>query len=275
MQLTLRQLSSKEDYTACVELQKEAWGENFTECVPPAILQVAQEVGGIAAGAFDADGILAGFVFGLTGLKDGRMANWSHMLAVRKTLRDQGVGRTLKWFQRELLLERGVEVVYWSYDPLVARNAHLNLNKLGATIQEYVAEMYPNDTGSTLHRGIGMDRFVVEWQLNADRVCRLSEGQTESPKERHREVAVVNMKLQKDGSVVPIEGGLPTPAAVRVEIPWDIEAVQNAALELAARWRASTRRALQFYLSHGYEVESLQRDLQSRRCFYVLTKKSR
>ena len=106
-----------------------------------------------------------GFVFGLTGIKDDQLVNWSHMLAVRKDVRGQNVGWKLKLYQRELLLEREVEIVYWTYDPLVAKNAHINLNKLGAKIQEYVPDMYGEDTGSDLHRGLGMDRFIVAWPM--------------------------------------------------------------------------------------------------------------
>ncbi|MFQ5677277.1 MAG: hypothetical protein ACE5G1_15395, partial [bacterium] len=124
MQIQLRQLETQEEYEACVQLQRATWGEHFSECVPPAMLMITQKVGGVAAGAFNSKNQLVGFVYGLTGIKDGKLVNWSHMLAVRKELRGQGLGLKLKLFQRELLLKKNVELIFWTYDPLVARNAH-------------------------------------------------------------------------------------------------------------------------------------------------------
>ena len=112
--LVLRRFESRDDHQQCVELQRATWGRDFTECVPPSILQVSQKVGSVAAGAFDEDGRLAGFVFGLSGLRDGRSAHWSHMLAVRSELRGTGLGTKLKAFQRDLLLESGIEVARWT-----------------------------------------------------------------------------------------------------------------------------------------------------------------
>lgn len=271
LQVTLRQLQTHEDYEACIALQKETWGENFSECVPPAILMVAQKIGGVTAGAFDAMGKLLGFVFGLTGVKENRLVHWSHMLAVRKHIRGQGLGRRLKLYQRELLLELGIKVVYWTYDPLVARNAHLNLNKLGARLPEYVPNMYIDDTGSVLHRGIGMDRFIVEWPITDDRVLQAISGQMRTMKRNFAQAPVVNTKLGEDGLAIPVESELPLIPAVRVEIPCDIEKIQSESLELAAQWRASTRRAFLWYLDKKYKVATFYREADSDSCFYVLT----
>ncbi|MBF8248247.1 MAG: hypothetical protein HW374_1047, partial [Bacteroidetes bacterium] len=168
--LTLRRLSSTDDYNACVRLQQETWGAGFTENVPATILMVSQKIGGVTAGAFDKNGVMVGFVFGLTGWKDGKPIHWSDMLAVKNELRNSGLGRILKLYQRELVLPLGIEEIYWTYDPLVAKIAHLNFNKLGAEVSEYVANMYPDNSGSELHRGIGMDRLIVVWRIASDRV---------------------------------------------------------------------------------------------------------
>src|SRR5207302_4181903 len=111
---------------------------------------------------FAAQDRLLGFVFGMTGVENGRLVHWSDMLAVRPELRDHGIGRRLKEFQRDTLLERGVGLVYWTYDPLVARNAHLNFNRLGVRLAEYVEDMY-GITDSTLHGGVPTDRLIVAW----------------------------------------------------------------------------------------------------------------
>src|SRR5205085_3600896 len=135
------------------------WGESFAEAVPGSILKICQKVGGVAAGAFEVGGEerLLGFVFGLTGVRHGRLAHWSHMLAVLPEARDLGLGTRLKLYQRDLLLPLGVESVLWTFDPLEARNAHLNLNRLGAEVLEYVEDMYAGELGSELSKGIGTD----------------------------------------------------------------------------------------------------------------------
>ncbi|HKI96506.1 MAG TPA: GNAT family N-acetyltransferase, partial [Gemmatimonadales bacterium] len=116
----IRPLASERDLDQCIALQRRTWGNDFRELVPAALLLIAERMGGIAAGAFDARGRLGGFVFGITGVSDGRLAHWSHMLAVAPAWRDQGVGRRLKRYQRTRLRRLGVDRVYWTYDPLIA-----------------------------------------------------------------------------------------------------------------------------------------------------------
>ena len=69
--ITLRPLETRDDYESCVHLQREMWGKNFLDVVPAAILMVSQRVGGVAAGAFDRNRRLLGFVFGVSGVRDG------------------------------------------------------------------------------------------------------------------------------------------------------------------------------------------------------------
>ena len=107
--ITFRELVSPDDHAACVELQRETWGRNFTEVTPPTLMTVARKIGGVIAGAFDEQGRLLGFIFSIVGLMDGRVVHWSQKLAVRKELRDQGLGIQLKLYQREFVLKLGIE----------------------------------------------------------------------------------------------------------------------------------------------------------------------
>lgn len=127
-------------------------GLGFSERVPTAILKVSQILGGVAAGAYSEDGDLEGFVFGMTGIRDGQLVHWSDMLAVIEHARDAGLGTKLKAYQREQVLARGVEKMLWTFDPLQSRNAYLNFAKLGIVVQEYVENMY-GETDSPLHQG--------------------------------------------------------------------------------------------------------------------------
>ncbi|MFW5951578.1 MAG: GNAT family N-acetyltransferase, partial [Gemmatimonadota bacterium] len=136
---TIRPLETLEELDACVRLQETTWGPGFAERVPTSILKINQRVGGITVGAFDGRE-LVGFVFGLTGIENGQPVHWSDMLAVRADARGRGLGLRLKEWQRERCLELGVRRMYWSYEPLEARNAWINLARLGAVVREYVPD---------------------------------------------------------------------------------------------------------------------------------------
>ena len=262
-------------------LQEETWGRGFSERVSPAILKVSQILGGVSAGAYDADDKLMGFVFGMTGVVDGELAHWSDMLAVRPEARDRGLGRRLKAYQRDEMLALGVSKVFWTFDPLQARNAHLNFNRLGIVVRRYERDMY-GQTDSPLHRGIGTDRFIALWLIDSDRVrARLEtdapEGRdaTDAPEARH---AVGAPGRNHTAGAPPMDAiaaalsaadghdtvsDLPTPGEpvldlgnewVSVSIPSDVNTVMDRDMDLALRWRGTTREALVHYLTRGYEV---------------------
>jgi predicted GNAT superfamily acetyltransferase len=260
--LTFRPLSSAHDFDACVELQKATWGWDFSEPVPPSILKIVQKVGGIAAGAFDSGGRILGFVFGLTGVQDGRLIHWSHMLAVDPAGRDLGLGTRLKLYQRECLLPLGVEEVQWTYDPLEARNAHLNFNHLGVEVAEYVEDMYENELGSELARGIGTDRFIVSWKIAGERTAQALRDRRAGSADPFRDAPIANPGGE--------ERDLPEDPRVRVEIPETIQALKAGQPEAAAAFRQSTRRAFETCLARGYRVEAFYRDPADGRCFYCL-----
>ncbi len=264
--VVFRPLQGQEEYRACVELQELTWGVGFHERVPPSMLLISQKVGGTAAGAFDADGKLLGFVYGLTGTRDGRLVHWSHMLAVRPEAQGVGLGRRLKLYQRESLLLLGVETMHWTYDPLVARNAHLNFNRLGVTVVEYVPNLYGPDTASELHSGLGTDRFIVEWDLAASRVDAIVLGSPPAV-QLPQEAPVLSAGPDADAP-------LPTAPVVGVEIPAEIHGVLAEDADRAWAWRAVTRRAFTFYLDRGYRVQGFAFDAPTGRGVYVVTRGS-
>ncbi|HWG52396.1 MAG TPA: GNAT family N-acetyltransferase [Gemmatimonadaceae bacterium] len=267
--LQVRHIHTADEFNACVTLQEETWGAQFNERVPAAILKVSQRVGGITAGAFDRDDRLIGFVFGLTGVERGDLVHWSDMLAVRPEFRDHGIGRHLKEFQREAVSRLGVVRMYWTFDPLVARNAHLNLNRLGVRIAEYIPDMYGRETSSTLHRGIGSDRFVANWAIREAGPARRPDLMAGFA--GVRDVPVLNspdhagIPTAPDGAIAHVNG------LCRVAIPLDIEAVQQSALAAAAQWRATTRQALQWGLQHSYAIRGFYRDDAAGYGYYVLS----
>src|SRR5208283_1493115 len=93
----------------------------------------------------------------------------SHMLAVKETLRNRGVGREMKLFQREIAMNEGYGRIEWTFDPLEIKNAYFNLEKLGAVARQYVVNQY-GITTSPLQGGLPSDRLVAEWWLRSERV---------------------------------------------------------------------------------------------------------
>ena len=244
VQVEIRSAKTREDFEACVELQRDTWGRSFSEVVPVSMMQVTGKMGGICMGAFATGGEMLGVVYGVTGVRNGELAHWSHMLAVRPRARNMGIGKRLKLAQREALVAQGVNTMYWTYDPLVARNAHLNLNLLGASIDRFVPDMY-GASDSDLHR-LGTDRFIVRWDLNGERTAAAS-----ARREARARRGGPRPMLGIPGDSTPIPRGLD---AVEVVIPSDIEAVEASSFDEALEWRHASRRAFQQLLDGRYEV---------------------
>jgi predicted GNAT superfamily acetyltransferase len=160
--IELRPLARLQDADAILEVMIETWGEH--QLVPREMLRALPESGNVPIGAF-AEGRMVGYVLGWAGV-DGRdgLHVHSHMLAVRPGLRHGGVGYALKLAQRAQALAQGIRLVRWTFDPLVARNAHFNLNKLGAVCDRFERNYYGAMT-DVLNRGERTDRFIVRWDL--------------------------------------------------------------------------------------------------------------
>jgi predicted GNAT superfamily acetyltransferase len=259
----IRPFETLDELRACVELQEETWGPGFTEKVPVSLLKVSQRLGGVAAGAWDESGRLLGFVFGMTGIEDGRPVHWSDMLAVRPEFRDVGLGWRLKAYQRRVLLERGVRSCYWTFDPLESRNAYLNFTKLGAVVREYVVDMY-GDSDSPLHRGLGTDRFVALWKLDSQRVESRLVGRT-PPLSLVQFAGLPRAFGVEGGLEVPIPAPAPPPdagdpARFLVPIPSRIQDLKLRDPDAARAWREATRAVFTRTVGRGYQVVELIRE---------------
>jgi predicted GNAT superfamily acetyltransferase len=266
--LQIRHVRTHEEFLACVDLQMATWGEGFREAVPASMLKITQRLGGVTAGAFAEDGTLLGFIYGITGIERGKIVHWSDLLAVDARMQNHGLGRKLKEFQREAAREAGATRMYWTYDPLVARNAHFNLNRLGAHVDEYVPNMYGTNTGSTLHSGVGTDRFVVVWPLVA------AEERRTSPAPRVLDAPIINDGAAHGVGVDLARFAASPPPSARIEVPSDIFRVLEESMARAAHWRTTTREAFQWALANGYSVDGFQRDGEADRGFYLLNRTS-
>jgi predicted GNAT superfamily acetyltransferase len=253
--LTIRPFESHADRAQCVALQELTWGAGFTEKIPAAMLLVAQKTGGVCAGAFNDDGRMLGFVFGVTGVQDGELMHWSDMLAVHPDAQGQHLGERLKEFQRAQCRALGVRTIYWTYDPLVARNAHLNLSRMGARVHEFVPAMYGEGTNSPLQGDMPTDRFVVAWAVDP---AEAAVAVTQLP-------PATALVVRSDASIAVHTAGdgaetWPDGAHIGIRAPRDITALAAQDIATARRWRYATRAALSHYLTHGYRVAGFVAD---------------
>lgn len=271
----IRPLRNFDELSQGVELQRQTWGARFDDVVSAALMLVAQKIGGVAAGAFDAHERLLGMIFGLTGIRNDRRVHWSHMLAVVPDRQGRGLGRLLKLYQRERVRRLGIRSMYWTFDPLEARNAHFNLNVLGVEVEEYVIDMYGLGESSPLHRGIGTDRFVVRWNLDVV-------GPAAAPGAESSAFHSGALSWEDDEATaeLPFEPAAPSARftspdsdaaeAPRVEIPPDIQRLKAANPAEAMEWRTATRAAFTHYLAQGRRPTRFVHDPQTGSRYYLI-----
>lgn len=170
----IRLLETPEELKLVEDLQREVWPGSETDIVPLHMFVAAVHNGGVALGAFK-DEKLIGFVFGFPGLEttpDGpRAKHCSHMMGVHPDFRDDGIGFQLKRAQWQMVRRQAIDHITWTYDPLLSRNAYLNISKLGAVCSTYRRSEY-GEMRDGLNAGLPSDRFQVDWWLNTKRVER-------------------------------------------------------------------------------------------------------
>jgi predicted GNAT superfamily acetyltransferase len=186
--IVIRSCHGLDEASACVSLQKEVWHFTDAELVPLRMFVVAEKIGGQVIGAFDGEKMVA-FALSLPGSRAGHSYLHSQMLAVQSGYRDAGLGRRIKLFQREDALARGFELIEWTFDPLEIKNAHLNIERLGAIARRYYVNQY-GITSSPLQGGLPSDRLVAEWWLKSNRVENVLRGEPKPAFETLTTIAV-------------------------------------------------------------------------------------
>lgn len=179
--IEIRECTTLEELLLCQELQKEVFGLPDIEVSPVRHLVVTRSAGGFILGAFSG-GRLVGFVLSVPGFTGEKRFFYSHMTAVAKDFQNAGIGAKLKWAQRDFSLAQNVDLIKWTFQPILARNAHFNLNRLGATIKKYVPNFYGTDY-YTAHLengklGLDSDRLYADWDLNSEKVSAISKGES-------------------------------------------------------------------------------------------------
>ena len=282
--LRVRDIESDTEFHAIEDIQKEAWGFNDLDTVPAATLMATHHAGGVTLGAFDG-GTMIGFAYGFAAYEEGRTSIHSHMLAVRPAYRNCQAGFYLKLAQRERVLEKGLDEITWTYDPLQSLNAHLNFGKLGVISRRYLVNFYGEATSSPLHQGFGTDRLWVRWLLNSERVKRLVSLDPASPDVRPRahhpgfegSELIDAALLKREGDRPQLaDFGVLSSRACTIEIPHNINALKERDPHAGVAWREATREAFLAALEAGFEVAEFHRvdSTTDPRWFYLLKRQS-
>jgi chorismate synthase len=239
--LIVRELHRLDEMVAVQEIARKVWGFDDRQLPSTFDLQVVGHVGGLTAGAFDGPEMV-GFVHGLPRVNLSVPCHHSHLLAVRREWRGRDVSVRLKLFQRAWCLERGIRTVTWTYDPLLVRNARLNLVRLRARAVGFLPDLYGSLGG--LYGDLPTDRFEVRWSLDAREVARAA-----------RRAAVERCDATSLPRATP--GRIPEGPRVAVEIPPGAPDLYSDDPEGARRARSRLRRVATRLFAEGYEATSI------------------
>ena len=280
-EMSIRPLKTWDEYLAVEQLQRTIWQmPDWRDAVPANLLITMAKNGGIVLGAFDGAQIV-GFVFSFIGSEElngeTKLKHCSHMLAVLPEYQKRKLGARLKFAQRNAVLAQNIDLMTWTYDPLQALNANLNLVRLGAIARRYISNAYGEMTDG-INAGVPSDRFQVEWWLASPTVV---ERATREP------TASVWDQLVRTGAQEVFVTKFDTAGFARVEreydphaptliaeIPTRMSALKTAAPDLALEWRTRTRDFFTHAFEMGYACTDFviaTRDAHARAA-YVLTR---
>lgn len=283
-EITIRRLRDWGELQAAVELQKVYWGDDLESVIPRHMLFSIANHGGHVLAAFDSDqlvGVLVGFLGTTEATGRPAMANLqivSKRMVVLPEYRNLGIGYRLKMAQRDAAIEQGVRLITWTFDPLLATNAHLNIRKLGAISREYRENYYGvSDEGGLATLGAS-DRLLAEWWVTNRRVEeRISRKRGGLGLKQYLDahVPILNPSSpETNGTPWPAEQVIPESGSmILLEIPLDYLAIVRGNQALAQAWRVHIRLMFQNLLTRGYVVtDFIRENYQGRdRAFYLLS----
>jgi chorismate synthase len=246
----IRELHTIDEMVAAEKIQKQVWGLD-TIPHPKELLIPVQHEGGLVAGAFNSNKELIGFIFGFP-TKDSSVLH-SQLLATLDDWRGQGIGTSLKWFQRQWCLDRGYQDVRWTVDPLRAANAEVNIRHLGGISSTYYQDYYGVMQG--IDAGVPTDRLLVEWHLSSERVAARAK---QTPEERgfpDAQLAIVVDKGSPSHSILDLSC-----PSILIRLPDNFLNLSKRDTELALKWRFQTRKLFQKYFSKGYLITEFTRE---------------
>jgi chorismate synthase len=249
--IRIRELEKPSEFALAQAVAQAAWKLEDLETSSVADLIAITHAGGLTAGAFAGRELLA-FVHGFPREIDGRRAQHSHLLAVHPRAQGRGLSTLLKLYQRSWCLERRIGLVTWTYDPLLVKNARLNLVKLRARARRYWRDFYGPIGG--IYADLPTDRFEVFWELSRPDVRKIARG-GHAP------------EPSRDGAERFPGRGRPLGTRLQVEIPTGAPALYRRDPKVARRARLALRRHAEALMERGYEATGLA--IEEGRAFYL------
>lgn len=284
MSLVIRPAQGPEEMAQIEDLQRQVWPSSETDVVPAHLLLTIAQNGGVVVAAREGERVV-GFVMGFLGTDPdspnrvamARLKHCSHMLGVHPDYRGQGLGFELKRAQRQAVMQQGIRLVTWTYDPLMSVNAHLNIYRLGAVSRKYKREVYGH-MRDELNQGLPSDRLQVDWWVTSNRVESRMEG-ARPPLDLAHYLSAGAQKLNTAGldqNDLPRPSGTPeepTRSIALVEIPPDFQRLKQLDITLAGGWRALTRSIFENAFEVGYVITDFihLKGEKFPRSYYVLS----
>lgn len=272
MTISISPVTTIEECRIIEQLQIEIWGCTELEVAPDHLVLTMAKEGGIVQLATDETGRSVGFGYGFLAETDaGHLKLASHQVGVLPAYQDTGLGFRLKLAQRAVALDRRLDLITWTFDPLQGRNARFNLRKLGAVAQTYLRDLY-GQMRDELNRGLPTDRFKVDWWITTNHVINRLDGHSPELWPAAADCPILNpATILDNGLAVPPDSvDLPHQDFCLVEIPADLPQLKTQAPELALTWRLQTRQLFEAAFVGGYTAVDLLR--RSGRNYYLLQK---
>ncbi len=240
------------------ELLESVWGRN-TEGVPinREVMRSLAHAGGCTTAAFDRGGGLVGAAVLSPDSKPSAM--YSLIAAAAPGNADRGIGYAVKLSQRAWALARGCNLIHWTFDPLVGRNARFNLAKLGAESTEYEVSFY-GQMSDDLNGDDDADRLVARWVLDSQRAIDAAAGSV--PDLAAPTAAAEVMTAGPDRKPMVQNDA----AGHWIRVPTDIVTVRRVDPDAARQWRFATREAFQAAFANGLVATTM-----TRQNYYLLT----
>jgi predicted GNAT superfamily acetyltransferase len=235
-EITIRECLTIDDFQQCIALERLVWKDDDIDIMPIRLYMISRNCKAPTFGAFTSTNRLIGFVHTSLALMGQNIVYHSHLAGVVEELRHKDIGYQLKLAQRGHARAAGVAMIFWSFDPLQSRNAHFNINKLGAIIRAYKINYYGEGVSSVFDSHLPSDRVIAEWWINSPHVESVLSGRrpmVESP-------------------------------GTQVEIPDNVDAIRSQSLEDHLCWRMRVRGDFLKALEQGGIVRGFARDAEKK-----------
>src|SRR5258708_17580743 len=246
-EIVIRECTSVEDFQQCIDLERAVWNDADIGIMPIRLYMISKACNAPTFGAFEASGTsagkLVGFVHTMIAIINQHVVYHSHLAAVLEGWRHHDIGYKMKLAQREHAIKAGVPLIIWTFDPLQSRNAHFNINKLGAIIRRYAVNYYGEGLSTVFDSAVPSDRLFAEWWVT-------------SP---HVELALAGNR--------PTVPGMKDKSQT-VLIPDNIEEIRAHSVEEHQRWRVRVREDFQTALAGESIVRGFERESGSGRYLF-------